>query len=227
MSKNVSLAKTRKSFAHKHTAHPEEFVQHTPSQKTRTWKQYIPEALLVLGFCLLTLWGGKTYLSRRSLHLNQKLVSAYQTQTLARKPRPTRISIRNLVNVGVEEAVVADNTWYVSSSSATHVAQSANPGESGNIIIYGHNRRDILGNIRSLNGDEKVTVTTDDGAQHEYKIIAFYEVDPEQVQFLAPTTDETLTIYTCSGLLEQNRFIIRAVPTTNIISQIDSVGTSF
>ncbi len=34
-----------------------------------------------------------------------------------------------------------------------------------------------------------------------------------QTDVLAPSNSEVLTIYTCTGWLDQNRFIVKAVPT--------------
>lgn len=36
------------------------------------------------------------------------------------------------------------------------------------------------------------------------------EVLPESVEVVAPTTDETLTLYTCTGFADQKRLIVTA-----------------
>lgn len=155
-----------------------------------------------------------TYLRDRSLRLQQHVVQAYQQEERPqRKPRPTMIAIQwFLLNVAIEEQVYTNGEWTISQTKASHLASSANPEENGNIIIYGHNTREIMGNIRALKGNERIHVTTEDGEDHQYKITGLYEVDPQDTRYLQPTQEETLTLYTCSGLLDRKRFVVQAKP---------------
>ena len=100
----------------------------------------------------------------------------------------------------------------ISGAEASYLKQSAKPGEPGNIIIYGHNTRQIMGNIRALKGYETIQLTTQDGTIHKYKISLIDEVDPSETKYLLPTEEETVTLYTCSGFMDKKRFIVQAKP---------------
>lgn len=107
---------------------------------------------------------------------------------------------------------LTNGNWEVSPEKTSFLSQSARPGEGGNIILYGHNTRKILGNIRALKGGEIITLTTEDGKAHQYKVERMKESDPSDVSWLQPTDSEVLTLYTCSGIFDSKRFLVRAVP---------------
>ncbi len=186
--------------------------RHTPNptRSHKTWLYtHAPLILVLLGLSMTGLSTLHTYLYNRALSFNQQLVAQYQkTENL---PKPVQVRIGNTITVGVTETVYT-GSWTIPPTTAAHVAQSANPGQSGNIIIYGHNKPTILGKMRFLQSKELIFITTEDGSEYVYQITGTYEVDPDQTKFLEPTDTETLTIYTCSGLLDSKRFILRAKP---------------
>lgn len=69
-----------------------------------------------------------------------------------------------------------------------------------------------MGNIRALTGSEEIKLTMEDGSEKIYEIEEILEVDPGQTEFLQPTDEETLTLYTCSGFMDRQRFIVQAKP---------------
>lgn len=158
----------------------------------------------------LTHW----YFRYQSLSFGKELVAQYESQASEDRTGsiPKSISIPWFVTATVETQVYQDGNWTISETAASYLAQSARPGENGNIIVYGHNKREILGNIRALKGNEIITLTTQDGTTHMYQIVLLKEVDPSQTSYLEPTTEETLTLYTCSGFMDKKRFIVQAKP---------------
>lgn len=182
-----------------------------PKRKNNQFIQFLPQVLVGVGILLILVSSAHRVLRNRALSMDKQTV-AELTQKLPTKtvPKPTHILIPWFLDVDIEEEVFDGANWTVSENKASHLAQSANPGESGNIIIYGHNKREILGNIRALKGGEKVTIKTDDGKEHLYKVQSWYEVNPDNMKYLQPTEGETLTMYTCSGLLDSKRFVVRA-----------------
>lgn len=148
-----------------------------------------------------------------SLALDQNLLAQYASHEMAgAQQRPVHIEIPWFVDVSISQQVLIQDKWTISETEASHLANSARPGEAGNIIIYGHNTRKILGNIRALKGGEIVTLTSADETQHQYRVTKIIEVNPTQVEYLLPTSEETLTLYTCSGFMDQKRFIVQAKP---------------
>lgn len=173
-----------------------------------------PIWFITLGTILMSTALLHRYLYNRALTLSNQLVSQYaqSNQTANRLPKPTHIFVKWRLDVPIDEAVAVNNNWTISPNHASWLSQSARPGEPGNIIIYGHNKRDILGNIRVFTGGEEIVLTLEDGSQKTYIVQSVTEVSPKNTQYLQPTNTEILTLYTCSGFLDQNRFIVRAIP---------------
>lgn len=181
-----------------------------PSQPRTFW--------LGLACVLLAVIVGATWLVHRfsvaqTLSLSRAETTALKEQQPNLSASPTHIFIENQINVNVESFHLAEGKeWVVSDTQATYLADSARPGQAGNIILYGHNKRSIFGNLRNLKGGEEIVLTTEDGVEHRYKVILIKEVSPSNTTFLLPTRQETLTVYTCTGFFDTRRFIVRAVP---------------
>lgn len=184
-----------------------------PKRKNNQLKNLLPQFLVGVGILLIIVSATHRVLRNRALSLDKQTVAGF-TQKLPSKitPKPVHISIPWNSDVDIEEEVFDGTNWTVSPDKASHLAQSANPGEAGNILIYGHNKREILGNIRVLKGGEKITIKTDDGKEHIYKVQSWFEVNPDNVEYLQSSSTEVLTMYTCSGLMDSKRYIVRALP---------------
>jgi LPXTG-site transpeptidase (sortase) family protein len=179
----------------------------------------IPLAILAIffGVLLMSVSVGYHYAKFQVLALDAQMVQKFEAreakeETLPRGARPIHIFISKILDVSVERSVFENGRWTISTRVASHLLQSARPGEGGNIIIYGHNEADIFGALRRVKGGEKISIMTDDGKEHFYKVTEVHEVLPSQVEFLEATDHEVLTLYTCSGIFDKNRYIVRAEP---------------
>jgi LPXTG-site transpeptidase (sortase) family protein len=117
-----------------------------------------------------------------------------------------------VVDEKLEPQKYENGEWTVAKHAGSYMNGSAKPDEKGNIIVYGHNTKDVFGPLLGLEGNERVVLTTKGGRKHEYRITSLKEVTTDQVGVLAPTKKEVLTVYTCSGWLDSKRFVVRAVP---------------
>lgn len=179
---------------------------------TRT-KKHLPELIIGLGIVFMLINGVHSIARDRVLELgNASALPTQHEQQAERRALPTHIFIPWNSDVNISPAQLQDGVWGVHDTSASYLLQSARPGEAGNIILYGHNRKEILGNIRALKGGEPIVLTSEDGGEHHYKVEWVKETNAKDLQALEPTTSEVLTIYTCSGLLDSQRFIVRAIP---------------
>ena len=125
---------------------------------------------------------------------------------------PQRIVIPALnLDLPVVEARVVNGFWEPSQSSASHGVGAANPGEPGNVVIFAHARDDLFGPLRNLKKDIIIYVLTKD-RWYSYSTEDIKLVDPSDIQVIAPTPAETLTLYTCSGFLDTKRLIVTARP---------------
>ncbi len=127
--------------------------------------------------------------------------------------KPISIEIASIhLKLVVEEAIIKDGVWQVSETGASHLNQSAYPGDRGNIVIYGHNKNSLFGPIRWLEKGAEIKLTDEKGTEHIYKVDETHEVSPDNLQFVLPKNEETLTLYTCTGLFDRERFIVIAKP---------------
>lgn len=177
-------------------------------------QKYTPELMICLGVFALTVSIVHRQLYNRSLRLNAELLAQAQQQQLEETQRqqatPVHLQIGTYLNIGIESGTVQNNVWSVSPTQATYWSESGLPGFGGNIVIYGHNTRSILGPLRWVPKGEMIVLTTTAGEKVEYQITEIHEVNPNQVEFLQPTDEETVTVYTCSGFLDSKRYIVRA-----------------
>jgi LPXTG-site transpeptidase (sortase) family protein len=171
-----------------------------------------PLIIIGIGVSLLLTSGVHSTWRDRSLRLRAEEVSEFAAPQSERKPSAQKISIPWRVETPIRSGEIQNGKWSLDTDAATHLSQSANPGEAGNIVIYGHNTREILGNIRVLVPGEKITLTTEDGSQHLYEVEWTKEVPPSDVSAVQPTDSEMLTLFTCSGFLDSQRFVVRAKP---------------
>ncbi len=126
---------------------------------------------------------------------------------------PVSISIpREKLTLSVSEAAITHNQWQVSQTGVSHLAISANPGNKGNIIIYGHNKDELFGNIRNLLPTDQIIIQTKDKKLHKYIVYATDTVSPNDISVIASTNKEVLTLYTCTGFADLERFIVKAYP---------------
>lgn len=125
---------------------------------------------------------------------------------------PKRILIpKYKLDLSVIEAKAINGFWELSESSASHGVGSGNPGEKGNIVVFAHARDELFGPIRDIKKGDAIYLLTKN-SWHEYRVSETKLVDPNQIEVIAPTPKETLTLFTCSGFLDSKRLIVKALP---------------
>ena len=131
-----------------------------------------------------------------------------------RKEVPRHVTVPSeKIDLNVVTADIKNGIWETSQTDATYLSTSARPGEGGNVVIYGHNWTRLFGKLAFVKLGDTITLTTNDGKQHEYKIAKKFVVSPNQVDAVLPTDYEMLTLYTCTGLFDSQRLMIQAFPT--------------
>ena len=155
------------------------------------------------------------------LDYQRKILSFYISpivyQSLPEKPhlgKPERIIIEEAqINVLLQESEIIDGIWEISEESASYLKTSAKPGGEGNIVIYGHNRKNIFANlIDKTEVGQLIEVETEDGNKHFYEVKEIKYVKPSDIEVVQPTDYEVLTVYTCAGFLNSQRFVLKAYP---------------
>lgn len=125
---------------------------------------------------------------------------------------PLRILIpKQNVNLSIVEARVVNGYWELSETTASHGIGSANPGEIGNTVIFAHARDGLFGPLRNITSNQEIYILTKD-RWYRYSVTETKFVDPNAIETISPTADETLTLFTCSGFLDTKRLIVVAKP---------------
>ncbi len=168
--------------------------------------------LFLFGCSLMGISGLHFYFQYQSLSLARSQVSLNALQERTNVPYPVQITVPGKIQSAIETMPLVDNKWGVSNTKTAFLQQSARPGEVGNIILYGHNRPSILGNLHQVHVNDIIIVTTSDGSLYSYKVFNRAVTSPTQVELLQPTTREVLTVYTCTGFLDSQRLIVQAHP---------------
>lgn len=112
----------------------------------------------------------------------------------------------------IDSPIVQGDGWeQLKKGVAQHIG-SANPGEKGNMVLSGHN--DVFGEVfRYLDllkpGDQIIIFTFD--RSFTYIVTGWTLVEPDQVEVMNPTPDETVTLISCYPyLIDKQRIIVKA-----------------
>jgi sortase A len=93
-----------------------------------------------------------------------------------------------------------------------HLADTALPGESGNVVLAGH-RDTFFRPLKRVRAGDSITLRTRDG-DYEYLVESTAVVRPSDVRVIQPTSRRTLTLITCFPFSyvgpAPDRFIVRA-----------------
>jgi sortase A len=124
-------------------------------------------------------------------------------------PGPEQAIQLQIPIINVDAPVVQGDGWeQLKKGVAQHIG-SANPGQSGNMIMSAHN--DVFGeifrNLDQLKRGDQILVYT---PQHAYTyIIANIQiVEPTDVEVMATTPDPTVTLISCYPYLVDNQRIV-------------------
>jgi sortase A len=114
--------------------------------------------------------------------------------------------------LGLAVMVLQGDSTAVLRHAVGHLAETALPGESGNVVLAGH-RDTFFRPLASVQVGDVITLNTRGGA-FTYRVESTSVVPPGDLQVLRPTGRRTLTLITCFpfGFIGSapNRFIVRA-----------------
>lgn len=178
-----------------------------------------PVPKLALGFSLLFL-GVLIFIGKTSEQLPKS--SSFKTEPVEielfsekdydETKLPRRIIIPELnIDLEVDKSEIVEGYWEVFEDKAGWGVGSGIPGEPGNQVIFAHAREGLFLPLRSIKEGQKIFILTK-SKWYRYEVKEIKEVYPNQVEVIAPTQDETLTLYTCSGFADTKRLIVVAKP---------------
>lgn len=166
--------------------------------------------ILVVSGILLILFSGYLVLERynpKRLAFNDLKLS----NSLSSKISPVRITIPSLnIDNGIYPARIDNGKWEATKEGVSYLSSSPVPGSAGNSILYGHNFQSILGNLTKIKPGDKIEILMSDGEKKIFKVKFTSVVDPDQTHILSQTADNRITLYTCTGFLDSQRFVATA-----------------
>jgi LPXTG-site transpeptidase (sortase) family protein len=180
--------------------------------------------VLLLGFCLMTVWGSELYENAAARNFDKDLRirgSGERASLGAVAPTVTIPVIRRngdvvgkleipRLNVSVMVVEGADTSDL--RHALGHVTGTALPGEPGNVGIAGH-RDTFFRPLRLIQRNDEIVLRTL-GGTYRYRVVSTSMVQPGDVSVLDPTEIDTLTLVTCYPFYyvgpAPQRFIVRA-----------------
>lgn len=123
---------------------------------------------------------------------------------------PSAISIPAIpLNLPVAAGVIQNNKWTLYDDKVSWLSTSEPPGR-GNVILYGHNRKGLLGDLDRLKVGEEIIIASD-GKKYIYEVSQTRRVRPDEVDVIISDKNQ-LTIYTCDGSFDERRLVVFAYP---------------
>ncbi len=146
--------------------------------------------------------------SPNPIHIDKNLL----TQSAPVEEIPSRIVIPTLaIDLPVTPSRVIDGYWELSDTTASYGLGSSHPGENGNVVIFAHARKGLFLPLRNIQKLADIYVLTK-SHWYVYQVADIKSVDPSDISVIAQTAHPTLTLYTCSGFVDEKRLIVTAKP---------------
>jgi len=185
----------------------------TPISITKT-KLVIKPWVFLVGILIgifMTMTSG-LYLVYRQTVLSFKVSPSIVAPQNLRGDKPLRTKLERLgIDTSIVDATIKNGIWETSDTAATYLSASARPAEGGNIVIYAHNRRQLFNTLPQAKIGDVIVVETAN-KQYRYQVSSIKTVQPDQIEAVLPTSYEVLTLYTCVGFLDSQRFVVQATP---------------
>lgn len=145
--------------------------------------------------------------------LSFRVAPSFVVNAELRGQEPTEIVITAIgLELPVIQTSIQNGIWQIPDTMVAHLASSARPREGSNIVLYAHNTQQLFARLPQVKVGDEVILTSGDGQQFHYQITETKIVNPNQVQEVVPTDYEVLTVYTCTGWLDSQRFVVKARP---------------
>ena len=151
--------------------------------------------------------GAKPNIEEVPAHL-RPIVQAYAAIPIPTSAPQQGVRIQ-IPALNIDSPIVQGDGWeQLMKGVAQHIG-TANPGEKGNMVLSGHN--DTYGEVfryldRLKPGDQVIVFTYT--KKYIYVVEGWILVNPDQVEVMDPTPDETLTLISCYPYLVDNQRII-------------------
>ncbi len=181
-------------------------------ERGKFFKRNTPLLIGILVIFIAYFYDG--YYKKRVLSFTDSPALSKKTEGEVKKSfKPTKVKISSVgIDLAIEEGNIKDGVWQISENQATHLDVSKNPGDGGNVVIYAHNKGNLFGPLRKVKQGDEIKILNSNNQEFIYKVNQTITVTPQEIDYVLPKNEETLTLYTCTGFLDSKRFIVVAKP---------------
>ncbi|SRR5258708_5652435 len=172
-------------------------------------KHLASKIFLIFGLWCLVL-SSMFFLERYQPSAKQNTVSLADTNTFSVNPnaKPARMIIKSInVDLPIVPSQMKNWNWEMTDRGVSYLVSSPIPSQTGNSILYGHNFPALLGGLPRVKPGEKITIVFSDKSYKTFTIGYTAVVSPDQIHILDASKDKRITIYTCTGLFDEKRFV--------------------
>jgi LPXTG-site transpeptidase (sortase) family protein len=125
---------------------------------------------------------------------------------------PVRITIKDVgIDLPVYPAKTNNGKLETTTKGASYIASSPVPGEVGNSIIYAHDWVSLFGPLLDVHSGDTIEVEYADKTKKDFIVKSTSVVPYSKSDILSPTEDRRITLYTCTGFFDSQRFVVVAL----------------
>lgn len=125
---------------------------------------------------------------------------------------PVSLEIEKLnLSVPVVVGGIAEGEWLLSDTEVLFLPTSASLGAGHNTVIYGHNSWHLFSRLDSLVVGDTILVVGSEGSLFSYGVYDIKVVSSDAVNSLYSNVSDTLTLFTCEGMFDLKRLVIKAI----------------
>ena len=181
-------------------------TRRVPRRATRV---LLAAGLLLLGYAAYVVADAKAYQATEQRRFEHARQNAAAAPALVDGGSIGEIQIPRL---GLTAIVVQGDSAAILQRAVGHLADTALPGESGNVVLAGH-RDTFFRPLKRVHAGDAITLKTRNG-DFAYLVESTSVVAPSDLQVLQPAGERTLTLITCFPFSylgpAPDRFIVRA-----------------
>ena len=140
------------------------------------------------------------------------LLSAEPEQVdLPQTHQPVELTMNDIgVKLPIFQSHITNGAWEISSLGVSSLSNPEEAGASGGLILYGHNWTSILGKLHQSEIGQPIAITFADGTEKSYVIEKRENVAPSDLSLIENTHDDSLVLYTCTGMFDSRRLVVIA-----------------
>lgn len=140
-------------------------------------------------------------------------------------PNPIELQIpRVSVRLPVVPSKIVSGKWEATTTGISYLSSSPIPGETGNSILYGHNWSNLLGPLVNVRPKDLIEVIYSDNSKKVFEVEYTVTVSPSETHILLPSKDKRITLYTCTGFLDSQRFVVVGILREDSIKKVADAG---